>query len=482
MVTSARKDSTREDEGRLLVLKAFAAAGSPVDQAVAFMTHGYVPIPGFIPFHAAARRADLATGPTWVAMGGKRGPGKSHAVMAQVMDDCVRFPGLKGLFIRKIQRAAKESLQDLAHRIFSHTPHSMGADGVVLKNSSKIVLGGFKDDKDIEKYLGIEYDFIVIEECTQITEIKRDQLRGSLRSSKPGWRPRIYLDTNADGPGLQWFKRDFVLPARAAAAEGREQSGGTWFLDVTDIENPFIDVGYQQWLDGLTGPLGKAWKLGDWDAFAGMAFPEWRHSEHVIPLKDMFGIPESWMKWTSTDWGNAVPFSTHYYTKNPDNGRIYVYRELYAPGMTDRQQARLIKDSTPPTEKINLHYADPALWEKKNQNDLIFSTADEYAKEGIILTRGDNDRLGGVRKVHNALALLPDGLPGIQFFECCPAIIEQMESLAHSKTNPEDVDTDQEDHAYDDLRYALTNEKKLEQKQPPPRKNPLDLYFPAARR
>ena len=45
--------------------------------------------------------------------------------------------------------------------------------------------------------------------------------------------------------------------------------------------------------------------------------------------------------------------------------------------------------------------------------------------------------------------------------------IEQLSTLAADKTNPEDVDTDQEDHAYDTLRYGLTNEKRAEQKEAP---------------
>ena len=440
-------------------------AGMPIDQAERFIQAGYIPLKakdgghGMLAFHADAREADNKGGPEWIALGGKRGPGKSHAVMAQVgIDDCQRVPELKWLFLRKIQKAAKESLSDVIRRVFTFTPYSANADGVYFDNGSRIVIGGYKDEKDIDKYLGIEYDGIVVEECTQIIENKINALRGSLRTSKPNWRPRIYLTTNADGPGLAWFKRRFVQPARDKTQKE------TRFHDVTNVINPFINEEYETWLQSLTGALAKAWRDGDWDAFAGMAFPEWNRDLHVVRS---FEIPNHWMKWRATDWGNAAPWCTLWFTKDPDTRRVYVYREAYQAGLTDKAQARRILDLTQPGEVISVHYADPALWEKKNRKDEVYTTADEYKDEGVVLTKATNDRVAGKRKVNNILAIMPDGLPGVQIFENCVHLIDQMGSLPSDKNNPEDVDTDSEDHAYDTFRYGLTNEKRMEQKGPP---------------
>ena len=322
--------------------EAMRDAGLPVDQAARFIGAGYVAIEGMLPFHAWAREADQPGGPTWIALGGKRGPGKSHTIMAQVgLDDCQRHADLKVLFLRKIQKAAAESLEDVIRRVFAFTPYTSNRDRVSFPNGSRILIGGFKDEKDIDKYLGIEYDIIVVEECTQLIENKIDQLRGSLRTSKPDWRPRIYLSTNADGVGLSWFKRRFVEPRRA------RNETDTRFLDVSHIHNPFINGEYQDWLDGLKGSLRKAWRDGDWDAFAGMAFPQWNRDKHVV---EPFDIPDNWIKWRATDWGYSAPFCTLWLAKNPDTRRIYVYRELYATELTDMAQAQNILDMTPPQE------------------------------------------------------------------------------------------------------------------------------------
>jgi hypothetical protein len=89
-------------------------AGIPPDQIKNFLDGGYIAYKNMLPFHAAAREADKPKGPLDIAMAGTRGPGKSHAVLAQIgLDDCQRKPGIKALYLRKIKRAASESFEDL---------------------------------------------------------------------------------------------------------------------------------------------------------------------------------------------------------------------------------------------------------------------------------------------------------------------------------------------------------------------------------
>lgn len=426
-------------------------AGIPKDQMANFVRGGYVPFPSMLRFHAAAREADRAGSPNKIALGGTRGPGKSHAVLAQViLDDCQRFDGLKALFLRKIQKSAAESLQDLTIKVCGMIPHKLTNSGVDLPNGSRVVIGGYKDDRDIEKYLGIEYDLIALEEATQVSENKYDKVRGSMRSTRPGWRTRLYLTTNADGIGLAWFKKQYVIPAR----ERREVT--TRFFDVHYSDNPLLDQDYIDYLEGLKGNLRKAWKDADWDAFSGMAHPSWNYTEHVI---EPFAIPDYWPRWRAIDWGRASPWCCLWFARDPDIRRIYVYREAYQAGLSDKQQAERILDLTSPSENVTITFADPSMWARKTKEDEVFSTFDEYKKNGVLLTKADNNRIMGKRKIDNALATLPDRLPGLQIFSTCVNIVDQMSNLAASELNPEDIADNQEDHAWDTLRYGLTNER-----------------------
>jgi PBSX family phage terminase large subunit len=447
------KAKIKADDKIKALAAAADAAGLPRDQVERFIKAGYIPLEGMLPFHAAARAADRHDGPQWIALGGKRGPGKSHTIMSQVLDDCLRAPGIKVLFLRRIKRSAAESMEDVIRRVFKYTPYNMTGNGLELENGSRVVIGGYKDAADIDKYLGIEYDIIIIEECTQITEDKLDKLRGSLRSSRASWRPRMYLSTNADGVGLAWFKRRFVEPAR----KGREFD--TRFFDVTGIRNPFINPEYEQWLDSLTGALRAAWRDGDWDAFAGMSFPMWNYEQHVIKS---FDIPHDWPRWRAIDEGFAAPFCCLWFARDPYTRRIYVYRELYQAELTLEQQAQRILDMTQPNERIMFTYADPAMQQRKNRKGQVYSAFDEYRDNGIILTPADNDRISGKRKIDQLLSIQQDGEPGLQIFDHCRHVIEQLGNLARDKINPEDVDTTAEDHAYDALRYGQTNERRTQ--------------------
>ena len=389
-------------------------------------------------------------------MGGARGGTKSHSLFSQTaLDDSIRVPGLKSLFLRKIQKSASESFDDLVYRTCSGIPHEYIASQGLIKfsNGSRIVLGGFNQEKDIDKYLGIEYDLMNVEELTQLTESKVTRLLGSLRSSKPSWIPRLYASTNPGGVGHHYIKEQFINPYRLGV-DKKWLGGYTKFIPATYRDNKFLDDGYIQFLESLEGPLGQAWRDGNWDVFEGMAFTNFDHSRHVC---EPFYIPEHWTKWRAVDWGLTDPFCTLWFAKEPGTGRIYVYRELYLSNLTDTQQAEMIRDLTPPNEQILLTYADPSLFGKKVHQSTASTTAVAYAKHGVPVVKGDNNRISGRRKVSRLLGNLADGLPGIMFFTNCPNLIRTLPALPVDDARPEDVDTHAEDHAYDALKYGLTN-------------------------
>lgn len=429
-------------------------AGCPRDQVERFCSGGYVGLPGMLPFHAAARDADNESGPLELLLDGTRGSAKSHAIIAQVgLDDCQRYAGLKYLFLRKTQKAAAESFDDLVRKVLHGIPHTQNTEKVTFANGSKIVIGGYNNDDDIDKYLGIEYDGLVIEELTQLSGEKVEKLFGSVRTGRQdGWRPRKYLSTNTGGVGHTFVKLRYIQPAR----EKREIMTRRFFSSYKD--NPYIDKAYSDYLNNLTGDLAKSWRDGDWDVFAGQAFSAWRHDRHVCKP---FEIPAHWVRVVGIDWGFASPFAVVWMATNPDNQRKYIYRELYLTGLTDRQQARTIKENSK-FDIVRRYYADPSMWAKQTA-EIITSTADEYAQEGVYLTKADNHRLNGKRKIDRVLSDLPDGKPELMVFESCVNLIRTLPSLPYDTLHVEDVDTTAEDHAYDALKYCLSDDRDMRQ-------------------
>jgi len=259
-------------------LDAAREAGCPEDQVRLFMRGGYVAQPRQLRFHALARQADSAGGPTQIGYGGARGGGKSHCVLAQVgLDDCQRYAGLKCLLLRKVGKAVRESFEDLRAKTLMGTAHIWRKQeaSLTFENGSKIILGHFQNESDVDSYLGLEYDLIAVEEATTLSSSKFRMIETCLRTSKQSWRPRMYSTTNPGGVGHAWYKARFIAPSKA----GQERE--TRFVPATVDDNAFVNPEYRSTLDGLTGWQKRAWRYGDWDIAAGQFFTTWRDDVHV---------------------------------------------------------------------------------------------------------------------------------------------------------------------------------------------------------
>src|ERR1700677_3459895 len=179
------------------------AAGMGYAQVNRFLQAGIVLQPKQMRMSAAARMCDAPNGPTQIGVGGARGGGKSHWMLAQcAADDCQLFAGLKCLWLRKVGKSNVEHLEDLRQSVLKTVPHRFNRSDATLhfKGSSRILCGHFQAENDISNYLGVEYDLIAVEELTTLTASKIRNIKTCLRSSK-GWRPRLYATWNWGGVG-----------------------------------------------------------------------------------------------------------------------------------------------------------------------------------------------------------------------------------------------------------------------------------------
>ena len=75
-------------------------------------------------------------------------------------------------------------------------------------------------------------------------------------------------------------------------------------------------------------------------------------------------------------------------------------------------------------------------------------------RERVYFEKGDHARMDGKMQVHHRLAFDDGGLPMLYVFSTCRHFIRTVPSLVYSPRDVEDVDTDGEDHIYDELRYV----------------------------
>ena len=433
-------------------------AGCPPDQIARFLAAGYVPLEWALPFHAAARQADRPDRPNRIALGGARGPGKSYTIFAQIaLDDCQRFAGARVLYLRKVGKAAKESLDALREKLLGNTPHSYNRQEGIIKfpNGSGIITGHFQHEKDIDQYIGLEYLVIALEERTQLSQNKIEMLRGSLRSGNPQRRPREYSSTNPGGVGHTQFKAEFVLPHRA----GKEQ--GTRFIPANWRDNPWLDTSYIRYLESLTGVLGRMWRDGDWDVGAGQYFVHWDYSQHVLSKWNYWPLPAHWPVWAGFDYGFGHPTSVHFFTEI--TGNLYTIAEHVQPYWLPKQHAAALKDIAHkigrPLNMITFH-AGHDCFSRESSGRTI---AEQYSDEGVNMVPATINREQGAAAMLERLGDPQGGIsPTWYILDTCPILAETIPAMQTSPHNAKDVikvDADEAgeggDDAYDSARYGV---------------------------
>lgn len=309
----------------------------------------------------------------------------------------------------------------------------------------------------------------------------------------------VFSTTNPNGPGHNWVKMRFITVAANGEVVRKEVKVFNPQTQRDDVvvrtqvaifgsyrENIYLPPEYVAELEQIRDAnLRAAWLFGSWDVNAGGAFDDlWSRDKHILPR---FPIPAEWHVNRSFDWGSSHPFSVGWWAEAngeeielpdgstfcPERGSLILCAEWY--GCKDIGTNQGLKMSAPDVaagirdREISLLAGgwfdkQPQPGPADNQiRDVRESDVDTIEKKmsdkGIRWTRSDKSK--GSRK--NGFQLLRDRLeatikgegPGIYFMSNCAATITLLPSLPRDEDDPDDVDTDAEDHTYDMVRYRV---------------------------
>lgn len=401
----------------------------------------------------------------YIAFGGARGGGKSWAVRTKAKLLAMRYPGIRLLLVRRtLQELESNHIRFLRRELAGIALYRAATRQFVFPNGSVLEFGYCAADGDLDRYQGAEYDVIFLDEATQLREEWMRQFAACLRGVND-FPKRIYYTCNPGGPGHSYIKRIFIdrrfLPD--------EDPAEYVFIPAKVTDNEALlrkQPDYLRQLRSLPRKLREAWLEGKWDIFQGQFFQEFtndpehyrdRRFTHVI---EPFEIPKGWNIYRSYDFGYAKPFSCAWWAVDYD-GCIYRILELY--GCTEnpdegvrwtpeRQFAEIgrIEQTHPWLKGRTISgVADPAIWDS-SRGESIYETA---LRHRIYFTKGDNRRIPGWMQMHYRMAFDEEGYPQMYVFSNCRAFIRTVPALLYSDTEPEDLDTRQEDHAADESRY-----------------------------
>lgn len=156
------------------------------------------------------------------------------------------------------------------------------------------------------------------------------------------------------------------------------------------------------------------------------------------------------------DWGNSSPGCVVFGAALPD-GHVHIFDEYKFQRMTAKDVALAVKEKCAQWKlpRVPVAYCDPSLLPAK-KGELGEWIGLTLIRHGLPVVRVSNDRVNGWQRVHEALGVDPGtGTPWMTVHPRCKYLIRTLPLMVQAETNPEDLDSDSDDHACDALRYLL---------------------------
>lgn len=451
---------------------------------------------------------------TEILYGGAAGGGKSHLMRVAAAVWCTEIPGIQVYLFRRLSddlfknhMTGPGSFPELLAPWMGEGLVKYNGSKNYLEwwNGSKIWLCHCQHEKDMVKYQGAEIHVLLIDELTHFSETIYRFLRGRCRlgglkipEKYAGMFPRIINGSNPGGVGHTFVRRTFIAKAPPMAVMQMPKTEGGMrrqYIPAKLNDNPTLldnDPDYILRLEGLGNPaLVKAMRDGDWNIVAGGAVDDLWDECLILPR---FAVPKGWRVDRSMDWGSAKPFSVGWWAEAdgtearfpdgrifcPVKGSLIRIHEWYGSPevgsnvgtrMGARAVARgiLAKEAAMRNEGWVQGTFHPGPADNSIRNVAEEDDTDSIERlmslEHVKWT--DSDKTPGSRVI--GLELLRDRMGNakkgegvaIYFCEHCVATTGTLPVLPRDSTKPEDVDTNAEDHVYDEIRYrVLSNAKR----------------------
>lgn len=408
---------------------------------------------------------------------GPAGTGKSRVCLEKLHLVALLNPGMRGLIVRKTsvslgsttlvtwrEQVIKEALATGTVHFYGGSPQE--AASYRYDNGSVIVVGGM--DK-ATKIMSSEYDLVFADEATELTLNDWEAITSRLRHGRLSFQ-QLLAACNPDAP-THWLKQRCDKGMTRLINSRHEDNPVYYNSDGTLTERGRDYIGK---LDRLTGVRHARLRLGLWAAAEGMVYDQFQEAVHVV---DPFSIPEHWPRYLSVDFGFTNPFVAQWWAEDED-GRLYLYREIYRTRRTVDQHARDILDQvTTPDGR----WLEPRPAAVVCDHDAEGRAVLER-ELGVETTPAHKRVLDGIQAVQARLRVAEDGKPRLFFVR--GALVErdpELEGARRPTCTVEEIpgyiwsrsrdgrEKDQpvkaDDHGMDAMRYMVAHRDLAEQRE-----------------
>lgn len=379
---------------------------------------------------------------------------KTDALIAECLMLCMKYPWIKGLFVRRTLSEIEETVNERLPKMLQDEKWNPTGyyvrKNVLHFNGGQIVLWYWQDDRRNDRYFGTEYDFIAVDELTRTIYKKTDlqKLLARNRTSKAHLHamwfvPYFMAGTNPWGLWHSYVKELFI-----------DQKPWTGFAKKDFVfvpsrleDNPHLlnnDPNYEIRLNSISDDnLRKALRYWDRNVFEWQFFPEYMETEHCVWFVKAKKIVKTIL---CLDYWYRKP-SAVYLIRRDDEWYFWITHELYVTEHTYEALWLAIRDryrNFAPEYII----ADPAIFAKnggENSGAEIIQS-----KSWLRVFPANNNRQSG----RNLLKTL---LKSARIFvqTTCSNLKREFWNAVYDKRKDNDLDTNWEDHGLDSVRYGI---------------------------
>jgi PBSX family phage terminase large subunit len=407
---------------------------------------------GYQPFGAAA---DLwMTKSREVMISGPAETGKTLAALQKLDALAWKYPNLHGLIVRKTRASMDASVlktyqdkvltDDSPIAIYGgHKPEWFD-----YPNGSRLVVGGL--DK-AGKVLSAEYDVIYVNQAEELMLAEWETLLTRC-TGRAGNMPYSQIMGDCNPSQRTHWILGRANEKKLTFLESRHEDNPTLFDpdtgEITAQGKASLAV-----LDSLSGVRYLRLRVGKWVSAEGQIYSDYDPTIHLI---DHFDIPDEWRRIRVIDFGLVHAFVCHWYALDED-GRMYLYREIYMTGRTVATHAKDINRLSE-GERIEATICDHDAEDRMT----LF-------ENGISNRPAIKDVLQGIGKVQDRLKKQADGRPRLFFLRDSLVEVDQSLKLEHRPYNTvQEIDdyiwkdnarreepVKENDHGVDTVRYGV---------------------------
>jgi hypothetical protein len=348
----------------------------------------------------------------------------------------------------------------------------------------RVWFGHCEGPQDHERYQGQEVTRLAIDQVEELPFYQYAYIKLQVRTAEKILQPTVAVRCSANplGRHADWVKKRFVeknrngydvqwenVEVETADGEKIKIIRDRVFIPAGVRDNPHLPPEYIAELMLAPEHMRRAFLDGDWDVTPGSFFGDvFDNRVHVI---DDLGpteirIPRNWPVFWAGDWGSRNPACALPMTVDND-GMLTVLDELYGPGQNPKIWGRNVIGML---EKWNWvdpkgfakipGYIDPACFKADTSGGTTI--AEQLFEAGLAVYEGDNERKTGWTEVRRRLQERGGAsgkIPGLRICRRCTDLIRTLPNLTapdkDSGGDMDDIDTKQEDHAADALRYGV---------------------------